>query len=74
MLNSDNRDEITPAGKQKRELPLAAKRALHEADTRRKAAKKALSDQPAQKETGGREGPEPVRFGDWEVKGIASDF
>ena len=25
-------------------------------------------------ETGGREGPEPVRYGDWEVKGLASDF
>jgi hypothetical protein len=26
------------------------------------------------KEFGGREGPEPTRYGDWEVKGIASDF
>ncbi len=26
------------------------------------------------KELGGREGPDPVRFGDWENKGIASDF
>lgn len=26
------------------------------------------------KEIGGREGPEPTRYGDWEVKGIASDF
>jgi len=25
-------------------------------------------------ELGGREGPEPVRFGDWERKGIAVDF
>ena len=25
-------------------------------------------------EKGGREGPEPVRYGDWEVKGLASDF
>jgi hypothetical protein len=26
------------------------------------------------KEVNGRDGPEPVRYGDWEVKGIASDF
>ena len=25
-------------------------------------------------EIGGREGPEPTRYGDWEVKGICSDF
>jgi hypothetical protein len=25
-------------------------------------------------ELGGREGPEPTRYGDWEVKGICSDF
>lgn len=26
------------------------------------------------KEVGGRKGPEPTRYGDWENKGIASDF
>ena len=26
------------------------------------------------KEIGGRDGPEPTRYGDWENKGIASDF
>ncbi|MBA3325942.1 MAG: DUF1674 domain-containing protein, partial [Rhodobacteraceae bacterium] len=26
------------------------------------------------RELGGRDGPEPVRFGDWELKGIATDF
>jgi hypothetical protein len=25
-------------------------------------------------EIGGRDGPEPTRYGDWEVKGICSDF
>lgn len=48
----------------------AAKRALAEAEERRKAA--APADRPPEK--GGRNGPEPVRYGDWEVKGIASDF
>lgn len=29
---------------------------------------------PPQKEVGGREGPDPVRYGDWEKGGIAVDF
>lgn len=53
-----------------KELPAAAKRALAEAEARRKAAKPL--DMPA--ELGGRDGPEPIRFGDWEKKGITSDF
>lgn len=48
----------------------AAKRALKEAEARH--AKAALVDLP--EELGGRDGPEPIRFGDWEKKGIASDF
>lgn len=33
------------------------------------------TDQKKQsKEMGGREGPDPVRYGDWENNGIASDF
>jgi len=54
----------------KTELPEAAKRALAEAEARRKDAQQAAL--PA--ELGGRDGPEPVRFGDWERKGIAVDF
>ena len=52
------------------DLPPAAKRALAEAEARRKAEQA----QTLQKELGGREGPEPVRYGDWEKKGIAIDF
>ena len=52
------------------ELPPAAIRALAEAEARRKAAKAA--DLPPA--LGGRDGPEPVRFGDWEKKGLAIDF
>ncbi len=48
----------------------AAKRALQEAEERRKAAQ----PQKLPPELGGRDGPEPVRYGDWERKGIASDF
>ncbi len=49
---------------------LAAARALAEAEARR-LAKKPVA--PA-KELGGREGLEPVRYGDWEKKGLAVDF
>ena len=52
-------------------LPEAAQRALAEADARRSEASKS-ADRPV--ELGGRDGPEPVRFGDWEKKGIAIDF
>jgi hypothetical protein len=52
------------------DLPPAAQRALAEAAERRRAAK-ALAWPP---EIGGRDGPEPVRYGDWEKKGIAVDF
>lgn len=51
-------------------IKAAAQRALAEAEARRKAT--AAPDPP--KELGGRDGPEPVRFGDWERKGIAVDF
>jgi hypothetical protein len=54
-------------------LPPAAQRALAEAEARRAAAAQA-SPPPAAKESGGPKGPEPTRYGDWENKGIASDF
>jgi hypothetical protein len=52
------------------DLTEAAKRALAEAEERRKKAQ----ELELPKELGGREGPEPVRYGDWEKKGIAVDF
>ena len=55
---------------QPRDLPEAAKRALAEAEERRKAAK----SEKMPLELGGRDGPEPVRYGDWEKKGLAVDF
>ena len=57
-------------GPDKTDLPAAAQRALAEAEERRRTAK--TPDLP--RELGGRDGPEPVRFGDWEKKGIAVDF
>jgi len=50
----------------------AAKRAIAEARARRQAAKS--GQKTAAVELGGRKGPDPVRFGDWEKNGIASDF
>jgi hypothetical protein len=53
-------------------LSAAAKRALAEAEARRAAAHP--DTVLAAKEFQGPDGPEPTRFGDWERKGIASDF
>jgi len=50
----------------------AAERALAEAAARRLEAERTQSQNP--KELAGRNGPDPTRYGDWEVKGIASDF
>lgn len=59
----------------KRDLPPAAQRALQEAKARRVAADQAAGEAAQQpREYHGRGGLEPVRYGDWEVKGIASDF
>jgi hypothetical protein len=52
------------------DLPEAARRALAEAEARRRAASPAVLPP----ELGGRNGPEPVRYGDWERKGLAIDF
>ncbi len=56
--------------KSEKPLPPEAQRALKEARARRKAT----ADQKRPTELGGRDGPEPTRFGDWEKKGIVSDF
>jgi hypothetical protein len=53
-------------------LSPAAQRALAEAEARRAASQ--VASQPAPKEFQGPKGPEPTRYGDWENKGIASDF
>lgn len=53
-------------------LTEAAKRALAEAEARRSKAAAHAEERP--REEGGRKGPEPVRYGDWEVKGLATDF
>lgn len=54
----------------RKDIPPAAQRALAEAEERRRNAKSL--DLPT--ELGGRDGPEPIRFGDYERRGIAVDF
>ncbi|MFN7012404.1 DUF1674 domain-containing protein [Rhizobium arsenicireducens] len=74
--NADN-DNLRAATEQpgveqppRKPLTEAAKRALAEAEERRKTEQKT---DPAP-EIGGRGGADPARFGDWEIKGRAIDF
>jgi hypothetical protein len=60
----------TPPKTVAKPLPAAAARALAEAAERRKDR----TERTIQKEIGGRGGPDPARYGDWESKGIAHDF
>lgn len=57
-----------------RPLSPAAKRALAEAQARRVEIDARAAQLASQREVNGRGGLEPVRYDDWEVKGIASDF
>ena len=67
--DSDTENAVQPSGARPA-LPAAAVRALAEAAARRAARK--VTEAP--KEINGRDGLDPVRYGDWEVKGLASDF
>jgi hypothetical protein len=62
-------DESSPAKRSP-----AAERALDEAAARRVERERIAGAGKPQRELGGRDGLDPVRYGDWEVKGIASDF
>jgi hypothetical protein len=62
--------QLDPRPQTDNDLPPAARRALEEAEARRRAQPRA--ERPV--ELGGRDGPEPVRYGDWEKKGLAIDF
>lgn len=56
------------AEEERKALTPEAQRALAEAEARRRNAEKLAPEE------GGPSGPEPTRYGDWERKGIASDF
>jgi hypothetical protein len=66
----------TPAGRDdgapSKQLTPAARRALAEAEARRQDYRQKEAALP--REIGGRGGKEPGRYGDWEVKGLTSDF
>ena len=50
----------------------AARRALAEAEARRRQIDADMAKRPPEK--GGRGGLDPARYGDWEIKGLTSDF
>jgi hypothetical protein len=62
-------DASTPP---KKPLAEAARRALAEAAGRRASRDEAEAQRL--REIDGRGGHDPTRYGDWEVKGLASDF
>jgi hypothetical protein len=62
-----------PPRPDRKPLAPAAQRALAEAEARRRAAA-SQARQAVPKELQGPSGPEPTRYGDWERKGIVSDF
>lgn len=70
MQHQDHESADTPDQATTRQLTPAAIRALAEAKIRRAAA----TPSTVEPEIQGRGGLEPVRFGDWEVKGLACDF
>ncbi len=55
-----------------RRIRLAGERAKAEAEARRIAKAKLIEEKLA--EIGGPKGPEPTRYGDWERKGLVTDF
>lgn len=68
---SDRPDEAQSVSPDTRVLTSEARRALAEAEERRQ---KLAGEFKAPREIGGRDGPDPTRFGDWEKGGITSDF
>ncbi len=64
-----------PASPPKKPVSPAAERALAEATARRAERDRAAAQRPPELESGRRSGElDPVRYGDWEVKGMATDF
>jgi hypothetical protein len=69
--DTENADRETPG---RPPLSAAASRALAEAEARRQAIDAKATEIAAARERQGRGGLEPVRYDDWEIKGIAVDF
>ena len=76
MHEDDREHGVSPGQAEtapRRPLTPAAQRALAEAAERRAQAEKVKTAE-GPRELRGPNGPEPTRYGDWERKGIASDF
>jgi hypothetical protein len=73
-MSSETKAEEAVAVAPAKVLTPAAQRALAEAEARRAAIDARAAELKREKEVAGRGGLEPVRYDDWEVKGIASDF
>lgn len=74
MTETNKTATETPPDPERRPLTPAAQRALAEAEERRRQQDAARKNEAKAKELGGRAGPDPVRYGDWENGGIVSDF
>lgn len=74
MSEEEKTASDNPAAPSVKQLSPAARRALEEAEARRAAYDRQAAAARPVKEIDGRQGPEPVRYGDWELKGITSDF
>jgi len=72
MMDKPSPPATVPTQAERKPLSPAAERALAEAAARRQAAE--ANAKPMPKELQGPKGPEPTRYGDWENKGLASDF
>jgi len=72
MTDDPSKSDLVALQSERKALSPAAERALAEAEARRRAAAAEAKSLP--KEFQGPKGPEPTRYGDWENKGIASDF
>ena len=72
MTNNPSPSASGASAPERKPLSEAAKRALAEAEARRRATE--ANAQALPREIQGPKGPEPTRYGDWVNKGIASDF
>ena len=72
MTDDPSPPAVAASVPERKPLTPAAKRALAEAEARRRAAE--ANAQPAAKELQGPKGPEPTRYGDWQYKGRCTDF
>ena len=74
MTETAKPDSTADESGSRKQLTPAAERALAEAEARRRARQEQEKESPRAREINGRGGLDPVRYGDWEIKGLISDF